>query len=108
VDVGERFANVLRQTCLETSQPNELAEIDVTRSLFVTALIVVAGIGFAPVGRAEPKLEPDVRDLFKGKDRAGQGDKSEEKFGGQRLLVGWRNGLGGTVTSISRPRKTHP
>jgi hypothetical protein len=51
--------------------------------LLMPVLALAAGIGFAQPGRADPKPEPGVHELFNGKDLTGWGYKSGEKFDGK-------------------------
>ncbi len=47
------------------------------------AALAAAAIGFGAVGKADPKSEPGVRELFNGKDLTGWGYKTGEKFDGK-------------------------
>jgi hypothetical protein len=51
--------------------------------LLIPVVALAAGIGLAPPGRADPKPEPGVRELFNGKDLTGWGYKSGERFDGK-------------------------
>ena len=54
-----------------------------SRPLSIAVLAVTAGLGFHAPGRADPKPEPGVHELFNGKDLTGWGYKTGEAFDGK-------------------------